>query len=66
MIEYLFGGINERPNGTFSMTPHMPLGMIDADLLEAIATVVREFKLPGLQANTAQRMDTCVRGSWWS
>ena len=51
MIEYLFGGINERPNGTFSITPHLPLGMIDANLLEAIATVVREFKLPGLQAN---------------
>ena len=56
MPEYLFGGMNERPDGTFSITPHMPLGRIDADLLDTIANVVRRFNLPGLQANTAQRI----------
>jgi len=47
MPEYLFGGINERPDGTFSITPHMPLGRIDEDFLEAVTTVARRFNLPG-------------------
>ncbi len=40
MPEYLFGGINKRADRTFSITPHMALGRIDADLLDKIATVV--------------------------
>lgn len=56
MPEYLFGGIYKRPDGTFSITPHMPLGRIDAGLLETINNVVLRFNLPGLQANTAQRV----------
>lgn len=34
----------------------MPVGRIDADLLQTVVTVVQRFKLQGLQANTAQRI----------
>jgi len=56
MTVKLFGGINECLDGTFSITPHMPLGRLSADKLKAIADIVERFGLPGVQANTAQRI----------
>ena len=55
-MEYPFGGVNKRFDGTFAVTPRMPLGRLDADQLEKIATIVRRFGLPGVQATTAQRI----------
>jgi NAD(P)H-nitrite reductase large subunit len=52
----LFGGINKNRNGTFSITPHMPFGRLDIDQLEAVFNVLQRFNLPGVQANTAQRI----------
>ncbi len=56
MTEYPFGGVNKRVDGTFSITPRMPRGRLDADQLEAVASVVRRYGLPGVQATTGQRI----------
>jgi NAD(P)H-nitrite reductase large subunit len=53
---HLLGGVIKRPNGTFSVTPRMPLGVLDAGQLETIAVIIKKFKLPGIRANTAQRI----------
>ncbi len=55
-MEYPFGAVNERLDGTFSVTPRMPFGRLDAEALEAVADIVRRFGLPGVQASTAQRI----------
>ncbi len=56
MLEKQFGGVNKRPDGTFSITPRMPLGKLDVDGLETIVAVIRKFNLPGIRATTGQRV----------
>jgi len=56
MLEKQFGGVHKRPDGTFSITPRMPLGKLDVDDLEIIVAVIRKFNLPGIRATTGQRV----------
>lgn len=56
MTEQYFGGVYSRPDGTYSVTPRMPLGKLSADDLEKIMTVVRKYNLPGIRATAGQRI----------
>lgn len=55
-IKYPFGGVHERADKTYAVTPRMPLGKLDADQLEAVVAVVRRFGLIGVQVTTGQRI----------
>jgi NAD(P)H-nitrite reductase large subunit len=54
--EKQFGGIHKRPDGTFSVTPRMPLGKLDVDALETIIGIIKKFNLPGIRSTTDQRL----------
>lgn len=50
------GAILQRDKQTFAIVPKTPVGMISADILEKIATVVRKYKIPIVKITSGQRL----------
>ncbi|MBA3014833.1 MAG: NAD(P)/FAD-dependent oxidoreductase [Proteobacteria bacterium] len=50
------GSILQRDKKTFAIVPRTPLGMVSADALEAIAAVVRKYKIPVVKITSGQRL----------
>ncbi len=49
-------GVTRCSDGTFSVEPVMPIGRVDAELLETVAALVKRFGLPGVRLTAAQRL----------
>lgn len=56
MKEYPPGCVVERCDGTYAIRPRMPLGRLDAVMLQKVNDAVRIFDLPGVRATAAQRV----------
>lgn len=52
----LEGAILQRDKKTFAIVPKTPVGMINADILEAVAKVVRKYKIPIVKITSGQRL----------
>jgi len=50
------GAILQRDKKTFAIVPRTPVGMINADILETIAKVVRKYKIPIVKITSGQRL----------
>ncbi len=50
------GAILQRDKKTFAIVPKTPQGMINADILETLAKVVRKYKIPIVKITSGQRL----------
>ena len=50
------GAILQRDKKTFAIVPKTPVGMINADILESLAKVVRKYKIPIVKITSGQRL----------
>jgi len=50
------GAILQRDKKTFAIVPKTPVGMINADILESIAKVVRKYQVPIVKITSGQRL----------
>ena len=50
------GAILQRDKKTFAIVPKTPVGMINADILESVAKVVRKYHIPIVKITSGQRL----------
>ena len=50
------GAILQRDKKTYAIVPRTPVGLVNADILEAIARVVRKYKIPIVKITSGQRL----------
>lgn len=50
------GAILQRDKKTFAIVPRTPVGLVSAEVLEAIARVVRKYKIPIVKITSGQRL----------
>jgi NAD(P)H-nitrite reductase large subunit len=50
------GAILQRDKKTYAIVPRTPVGMINADILESIAKVVRKYQIPIVKITSGQRL----------
>jgi NAD(P)H-nitrite reductase large subunit len=54
--EDLKGAILQRDKKTYAIVPRTPAGLVTADILEAIARVVRKYEIPIVKITSGQRL----------
>jgi len=52
----LRGAILQRDKTTYAIVPRTPAGLLNADVLEALATVVRKYSIPIVKITSGQRI----------
>ena len=52
----LQGAILQRDKTTYAIVPRTPAGLVNADILEAIARVVRKYDIPIVKITSGQRL----------
>jgi NAD(P)H-nitrite reductase large subunit len=50
------GAILQRDKETYAIVPRTPVGLLSADVLEALATVVRKHEIPVVKITSGQRI----------
>ncbi len=50
------GAILQRDKKTYAIVPRTPVGLVNADILEAIARVVRKYQIPIVKITSGQRL----------
>ena len=50
------GAILQRDKKTYAIVPKTPMGMVNAEILEAIARVVRKYNIPIVKITSGQRL----------
>ena len=50
------GAILQRDKTTYAIVPRTPAGLVTADILEALARVVRKFEIPIVKITSGQRL----------
>lgn len=50
------GAILQRDKKTYAIVPRTPVGLVNADTLEAIARVVRKYQIPIVKITSGQRL----------
>lgn len=50
------GAILQRDKETYAIVPRTPVGLLSADVLEALATVVRKYEIPVVKITSGQRI----------
>ncbi|MEJ2690067.1 MAG: NAD(P)/FAD-dependent oxidoreductase [Deltaproteobacteria bacterium] len=50
------GAILQRDKTTYAIVPRTPAGLLNADILEALARVVRKFEIPIVKITSGQRL----------
>lgn len=56
MREPIDGAILQRDRKTFAIVPRTPVGLLDADVLESLARVVRKHDIPAVKITSGQRI----------
>ncbi len=56
MSETPDGAILQRDKTTYAIVPRTPVGLLSADILEALARVVRKYEIPVVKITSGQRM----------
>ncbi|MFW5853877.1 MAG: NAD(P)/FAD-dependent oxidoreductase [Thermodesulfobacteriota bacterium] len=50
------GAILQRDKQSYAIVPRTPVGLLSADVLEALATVVRKYEIPVVKITSGQRI----------